>query len=164
MKNQPLVNIIIVTFNEYHFTEACVDSILNGNYEKIKIFLVDNGSKKERYIKFYDMYKNNKKIEFIRLEQNNGFGEGCNQALKKIKKGYIAFLNNDTVVEKNWLTSIIEYMEKNTRVGACQPKIKDIKKKEYFEYAGAAGGFMDVYGFPFTRGRIFYNLEDISIF
>lgn len=157
--NTPLVNIVIITFNGYKFTEPCISSIFNCNYSNFKIFLVDNGSDIHDYSKFFDKHKDNKKIEFIRLEKNKGFGGGCNAAIKRIKSGYIAFLNNDTIVSKDWLDPIISYMEKNPEVGICQPKIKDLKRKDYFEYAGAAGGFMDAYGFPFSRGRIFFNLE-----
>lgn len=155
----PLVNIIIVTFNGYKFTEPCILSLFDCSYSNFKIFLVDNASNKKDYDKFFKKYKDNKKIEFIRLDKNLGFGGGCNAALKKIKSGYIVFLSNDAIVTDNWLNPIISYMKNNPCVGACQPKIKDLKRKNYFEYAGAAGGFMDIYGFPFSRGRIFFDLE-----
>lgn len=159
MDMPPLVNIIIVTFNRYKFTEACLLSLFKCNYPNLKFFLVDNGSNKKEYDEFFRKYKDNKKIEFIRLKKNLGFGGGANAALKKIKKGYIAFVNNDTLVTKNWLYPIISYMEKNPEVGICQPKIKDLNRKEFFEYGGAAGGYMDIYGFPFARGRIFFTIE-----
>ncbi len=155
----PLVNIIIVTFNGYKFTEPCLVSLFKCNYPNLKFFLVDNGSNEKEYDEFFEKYKDNKKIEFIRLEKNLGFGGGANAALKKIKSGYIAFVNNDTLATKNWLAPIISYMEKNPEVGICQPKIKDLNRKDFFEYGGAAGGFMDIYGFPFTRGRIFFTVE-----
>jgi GT2 family glycosyltransferase/SAM-dependent methyltransferase len=157
--NQPLVNIIIVTLNRYDFTEKCLASLLAGGYDSIKFFLVDNGSRADVYEYFFNRHQDNPKIEFTRSEKNLGFGAGCNLALGKIKEGYVVFLNNDTEVGKYWLQPIIDFMEKHPDVGACQPKIKDIMRKDYFEYAGAAGGFMDVYGYPFTRGRIFYTLE-----
>lgn len=155
----PLVNITIVTFNGYKLTEACLLSLFKCGYPNLKFFLVDNGSNKKEYDEFFRKYKDDKKIEFIRLEKNLGFGGGANAALKRIKSGYIAFVNNDVIVTKNWLDPIISYMERNPEVGICQPKIKDFNKKDFFEYAGAAGGFMDVYGFPFTRGRIFFTVE-----
>lgn len=157
--HKPLVNIIIVTFNGYKFTEPCLQSLFKCNYQNLYFFLVDNGSDKKEYNEFFNKYKENKKIEFIRLEKNLGFAGGANEALKRIKNGYIAFVNNDTLVTKNWLEPIISYMEENPDVGICQPKIKDLNKDGFFEYAGAAGGFMDIYGFPFARGRIFFNIE-----
>lgn len=155
----PLVSIVVVTFNTYEHTERCLQSILMSNYSNFTVFLVDNGSKEEVFNEFYSAHKTDKNINFLRLVKNEGFGEGCNQAIRRIKEGYIIFLNNDTVVDKDWLGPLVRYMEKNPEVGACQPKIKDIRYKDYFEYAGAAGGFMDVYGFPFARGRIFFTLE-----
>jgi len=156
---QPFVNIVIITYNGYSYTEACLLSLLKSDYHNFKFFLVDNGSTKKDYEFFLNKYRKNKKIEFIRIDKNRGFAAGCNAALKRIKKGYIAFVNNDTLVAKDWLNPIISYMENNPEVGMCQPKIIDLKKKEYFEYAGAAGGFMDVYGFPFARGRVFFTIE-----
>lgn len=157
---KPLVNIVIVTFNKFDVTEECLQSVFEYRYPNIKIFIVDNGSEKKAYMAFAEKYKKNELIEFIRLEKNLGYGGGANAALRRIKKGYIALLNNDTIVTKDWLNPIISYMEAHPEVGICQPKIKDIVRKNYFEYAGAAGGFMDIYGFPFTRGRIFYVLEE----
>lgn len=154
-----LVNIIIVTFNEFEFTYKCVESVLNSNYKNIQIYLVDNGSTREEKKDFYKQFKDIKKVKIIKLKKNYGFGFGCNEAIKLIKKGYILFLNNDTEVDKNFLKPMIKYMNENSDVGACQPKIKSMQNKDYFEYAGAAGGLMDVYGYPFSRGRIFFTLE-----
>lgn len=156
---KPTVNIIIVTTNQFKFVGDCIKTVLNSGYPNIKIFLVDNNSNKTEYDRFYNNYKNIKELNFSRLAKNAGFAHACNHAIKRIKKGYIVFLNDDTMVTKHWLEPVIEYMEKNPEVGACQPKIKDMKRKEFFEYAGAGGGFMDVYGYPFCRGRIFYTVE-----
>lgn len=156
---KPLVNIIIVTFQEYGFTEKCLESVLKSSYKNILVSLVDNNSDFKVYDKFYKKYKNNKKVSFIRSERNLGFGGGCNKGIEQASGEYVVLLNNDTEVDKDWLNSVVNYMEKHSNVGACQPKIKDLKRREYFEYAGAAGGFMDVYGYPFSRGRIFYTLE-----
>jgi len=156
---EPFVNIVIVTFNTWGVTEHCVTSLLNCGYSNLKLYLVDNGSEGEDFNNFYQKNKNNKKLVFIGLKKNIGFGGGCNAALRKIKDGYIVILSNDVEVAKGWLNPMIDFMEKNPEVGACQPKVRNIKQRDYFEYAGAAGGFMDIYGFPFSRGRIFFNLE-----
>ena len=155
----PLVNIVLVTYNQFKFVPDCIESVLACNYKNIKFYLVDNNSEKNGYESFCSKFRSNKNITFYRLEKNIGFPGACNYALKNIKKGYIVFLNDDTIVTKDWLNPIISYMEKNPDVGACQPKIKNMRKKNYFEYAGAAGGCMDVYGFPFCRGRIFFTAE-----
>ncbi len=159
MKKTPLVSIILITTDQFKFIGECIDSVLSSNYKNIQIYLIDNNSKKEDYINFYNSHKHLKKIKFFHLKKRLGFGGCCNYAIRKIKKGYIVLLNDDTIVSKNWLNPVIKYMEKNPDVGACQPKIKNMKKKNYFEYAGAAGGHMDVYGYPFCRGRIFYTVE-----
>ncbi|MFA6533791.1 MAG: glycosyltransferase [Patescibacteria group bacterium] len=155
----PLVNIIIVTFNQYFYTASCVQSLLNCGYDNLKIILVDNGSDESKYQNFFNQHQGNSRLEFIRLDENLGFGGGCNLGLSRVNSGFVVFLNNDTEVAVGWLQPMVEYLESHPEVGAVQPKIKDIKNKDYFEYAGAAGGFMDVYGFPFSRGRIFYTLE-----
>ncbi len=156
---EPLVNIIIVTTNQFKFIEECIHSLMVCGYKNIKIYSIDNNSNKEQYATFYQAHKHNKQIIFTRLKKNAGFAGACNVALKKIKTGYVVFLNDDVIVTKKWLQPIISYMEKHVDVGACQPKIMDMTSKHSFNYAGAAGGLMDVYGYPFCRGRIFYTLE-----
>lgn len=162
MKNPPLVNIIILTTNQFAFIGECIRSILSANYKNIQIYLIDNNSNKKDYDKFYNSHKHLKRLKFFRRKNALGFGNASNFGLKKIKKGYVVLLNDDTIVSKNWLDPIITYMEEHPEVGACQPKIKNMRKKTHFEYAGAGGGFMDVYGYPFCRGRIFYTLEKDS--
>ncbi len=159
MKNSPLVSIIILTTNQFAFIGECIRSVLSANYKNIQIYLIDNNSNKEDYNKFYNSHKHLKQLKFFRRKNALGFGSACNFGLKKIKKGYVVLLNDDTIVSKNWLDPIISYMEKHPEVGACQPKIKNMRRNDYFEYAGAGGGFMDVYGYPFCRGRIFYTME-----
>ncbi|MCL5434771.1 MAG: glycosyltransferase [Patescibacteria group bacterium] len=159
MNNFPLVNIVIITTDQFAFIGECLGSILDSKYKNIQIFMVYNNSDLSKYQDFYKTYKHFKKIKFLRLTKRTGFGGACNYALKKIKKGYVVLLNDDTIVSKNWLNPIINYMEKHPEVGACQPKIRSMRNKAYFEYAGAGGGFMDVYGYPFCRGRIFYTIE-----
>jgi GT2 family glycosyltransferase len=156
---QPLVNIIIVTYNDYKYTTKCIETIYKCKYLNVKIYLIDNGSEQKNVVQYLRILSKDKRIELIRSKKNLGFGGGCNLALHRINEGYIIFLNNDTIVDKNFIKPIISYMEKHQSVGACQAKIKDIQRKDYFEYAGAAGGYMDVFGFPFSRGRIFFTIE-----
>lgn len=159
MKKKPLVNIIVITTDQFAFVDECIKSVLSSNYKNIKIYLVDNHSEIKKYKDFFNLHKKIKQIKFFRLNKRKGFGGCCNFAIKKIKRGYIVLLNDDTIVTKNWLGPMINLMENNPEIGACQPKIKSMRKKTHFEYAGAAGGFMDVYGYPFCRGRIFYTTE-----
>lgn len=153
------IHIVIVTYGQYVLTDACVRSVLASSYPNIQLWLIDNGSPQQEYAAFFAMHAADSRIRCIRLEKNRGFGGGCNAALEQIVDGYVVFLNNDTTVDPGWLEPMVEYMEFHPDVGACQPKILNQRDPGYFEYAGAAGGFMDVYGYPFSRGRIFYNVE-----
>lgn len=94
-------------------------------------------------------------VELIQLPQNFGFAEGYNQALKQVSAKYFLLLNSDVEVSENWLTPMLQLMEANPQIGACQPLLKMYANKKQFEYAGAAGGWLDAYGYPFARGRIF---------
>jgi len=98
-------------------------------------------------------------IGIIQLESNHGFAGGYNLALSRIKAKYFVLLNSDAEVTEGWLEPMIEYMDRNPDVAACQPKIKSYNRKDYFEYAGAAGGYIDRYGYTFCRGRIFDHVE-----
>jgi GT2 family glycosyltransferase len=156
---EPLVNIIIITTNQFTFIGDCIRSLSKCSYKNIKIYCIDNNSNKEDYQIFYGQFKHIKHISFFRLNRNMGFAGACNFGIRKVKSGYIVFLNDDVIVTKNWLSPIISFMEKHPEVGACQPKILNMVHKDHFDYAGGAGGLMDVYGYPFCRGRIFYTLE-----
>ena len=98
-------------------------------------------------------------VKWIQLADNFGYAKGYNEALKQVNEEYICLLNTDIEVTENWLQPVLDLFEKDSSIGIVQPKILDFKDKEYFEYAGAAGGFIDKYGFPFCRGRIFDTLE-----
>ncbi len=156
--NVPEVDIILLNWNNYHFTKPCVESLLESTYPNIKIYVVDNGSKKEVVRQLKEDF--GKHVIIIENGRNLGFAEGNNVALREVKGKYSVILNNDTIVDPGWLEPLIETMENDRGIGACQPKIKSLEDKKYFEHAGAAGGFMDVYGYPFTRGRVFTTIEE----
>ena len=98
-------------------------------------------------------------IKIIENESNFGFAQGYNEALQCVDADIFALVNSDIEVTKNWLKPIIETFQNEPKTAIIQPKILDFKRKEYFEYAGAAGGFIDKYGYPYCRGRIFETLE-----
>ena len=99
------------------------------------------------------------KIRVISLERNYGFAEGYNRALKLVDSDYYMLLNSDVEVSEGWLEPMIKFLDSNRSVAACQPKIRSYANKDIFEYAGAAGGFIDYYGYPYCRGRIFGSVE-----
>jgi hypothetical protein len=119
---------------------------------------VDNGSILNEAEKLSHI-TTSKNIKFFRIVKNLGFTGGNNWALKKAKGKYIALLNNDTSVEPNWLNALVNELETYKKTAVVQPKIRLMSKPNYFDYAGAAGGLIDKYGYPFTRGRIFNTIE-----
>lgn len=157
-KNWPEVTIIILNFNGLEDTRRCLASLKKTQYSNFKTVVVDNGSKQnEAEIlkkEFTDPW-----FFFIRYRKNFGFAGGNNRALKKVKSKYVALLNNDTVVTPFWLSKLIKIAESDPTIAICQPKIRSLYKKEYFEYAGAAGGFLDQLGYPYAQGRILFHLE-----
>lgn len=98
-------------------------------------------------------------VRLIRLSENYGFAEGYNRALQQIDAEYVVLLNSDVEVTLGWLEPMTDYLDKHPQVAACQPKLLSFQEKSCFEYAGAAGGFIDKYGYPFCRGRIFDVIE-----
>ena len=103
--------------------------------------------------------KNHSRIQIIELDDNYGFAEGYNRAIEQVSHPYTILLNSDVEVTKDWVLPLIHQLEQSERIVACQPKIKDFYNKDYFEYAGASGGFIDYLAYPFCRGRIFDTLE-----
>jgi GT2 family glycosyltransferase len=98
-------------------------------------------------------------VRLIVLDKNYGFADGYNMALQQVDAEYVVLLNSDVEVTPHWLDPLVEYMDAHPEVAACQPKIRAERNKAYFEYAGAAGGYLDKYGYPFCRGRIFDVVE-----
>lgn len=135
------------------FLESAVRYTADGN---TSVFVADNGST-DSSIDWISM--NFKDIPIIRFESNLGFAGGYNRAFKQINATYYVLLNTDVGVTEGWLNPLVEYMDNNPDVASCQPKIISFRKKDYFEYAGAAGGYIDKYGYTFCRGRIFDHIE-----
>jgi GT2 family glycosyltransferase len=122
----------------------------------IAVYVVDNGSTDGSADWVSDNFSD---IRIIRFEKNHGFAGGYNLALKQVNAEYFVLLNSDIEVTEGWLSPLVTYMDQNSSVASCQPKIRSFYKKDYFEYAGAAGGFIDKYGYTFCRGRIFNMIE-----
>lgn len=149
------IAVVILNWNGMLLLEKFLPSIVEYSPEAT-IYVVDNASTDDSnsYVKaFYPS------IKIVKNESNLGFASGYNEALKCIEADVYALVNSDIEVTKNWLDPIIKTFEAESNTAIIQPKILDYKSKEYFEYAGAAGGFIDQYGYPFCRGRIFDTLE-----
>src|SRR5690606_5400222 len=98
-------------------------------------------------------------VEVIVHAENEGFAKGYNTALKNVQADYYVLLNSDVEVQTDWIAPVILLMESDERIGAAQPKILSFKKRDFFEYAGACGGWIDKLGYPFARGRVFTDCE-----
>ena len=99
-------------------------------------------------------------VHLIRLDKNYGFADGYNYALQKIDAEYAVLLNSDVEVTEGWLQPMVDYLDTHPETVACQPKIRAYRHRNLFEYAGASGGFIDRYGYPFCRGRVFESVEE----
>lgn len=128
----------------------------HSDAEGVAVYVADNGSTDDSVALLQAQFP---AVRLIRLDRNYGFADGYNQALKTIDAEYFVLLNSDVEVAPAWLDPLIGYMDTHPEVAACQPKIKSWHRKDYFEYAGAAGGFLDMYGYPFCRGRILHAVE-----
>ncbi len=156
MKMKPSVAVVILNWNGQGLLKKFLPSVLKTDYPNLQIIVGDNAST-DNSISLIE--KEFPTIKIIVNDKNYGFAGGYNEILKQVNADYFVLLNSDVEVPTNWITPVIELMESDSLIGAAQPKIKSQKHKNNFEYAGAAGGFMDRNVFPFCRGRIFDNVE-----
>ncbi len=152
MNSSPLVAIVILNWNGKKFLEQFLPSVLSTTYGNHQVIVADNGSNDDS-IAFLE--QNYPGIRIIRFDSNLGFAKGYNEALKQVAAEYYMILNSDVEVTPGWLEPMVQLLGKDRNIAACQPKILSYNQKEYFEYAGAAGGWLDKYGYPFSMGRVF---------
>ncbi len=148
--------VVILNFNGKNHLERFLPSVVTYTPTWAEIIVADNASTDDS-IAF--MEANYPEIKLIKLSENTGYAGGYNRALEHLDHPYFVLLNSDIEVTHGWLDSLIAFMDTREDVMCAQPKIKDLKDKARFEYAGASGGFIDKYWFPFCRGRIFDHCE-----
>lgn len=158
MKKSPLVTVALFNFNGFLDTKKCLYSLLKTKYSNFEIFVIDDGSKGEDIKKLKTLFKS-KKIIFSQDGENKGFSARVNQVIGQSRAKYIVLLNNDTIVKSDWLDFLVSASEKDSCVAVCQSKLKWMQYPSYFEYAGASGGYIDVLGYPYTRGRVMFTIE-----
>lgn len=151
------VAVVILNWNGQKFLKKFLPSVINCNSLDAQIIVADNASTDDS-VSFLE--NNFPQVQIIKNPENGGFSKGYNDALKQVKAEYYVLLNSDVEVTAGWMDSIISLMDSDPLIAACQPKIKDYNNKTHFEYAGAAGGFIDKYGYPFCRGRILDTIEE----
>ncbi|SCY44082.1 hypothetical protein SAMN02927916_2087 [Flavobacterium anhuiense] len=149
------IAVVILNWNGVKLLEQFLPSVIQFS-EGSTIYVADNDST-DNSVAF--VTENFPTVKIVKNSGNHGFAKGYNDALKHIDAEIYALVNSDIEVTENWLKPILDTFEKEKQTAIIQPKILDFKNKEYFEYAGAAGGFIDKYGFPFCRGRIFDTVE-----
>jgi GT2 family glycosyltransferase len=150
------VAVVILNYNGRKYLETFLPSVIEHSvgYE---IIVADNASTDDSVSFLKNTYPT---IKILQNTTNQGFAEGYNTALKQISAEYYILLNSDVEVTYNWIQPIIDLMDSNKSTAACQPKIKSFNEKTHFEYAGAAGGYIDWLGYPFCRGRVFDAYEE----
>lgn len=152
----PQAAIVILNYNGRAHLERFLGSVLASGYPNMRVIVADNGSTDGSLGFVAAQFP---EVERIDLGRNFGFAEGYNQALRLVKSEFVVILNSDVEVEPGWLQPIIELMERDRTIGAVQPKVRSYTDRNRFEYAGACGGWMDILGYPFCRGRIFAETE-----
>lgn len=154
---EPSVAVVILNWNGKHHLEKFLPSVFTTTYPNTRVIVADNASTDESLLFLQQHYPN---VEVLVLQENHGFAKGYNEALKQVDADYYVLLNSDVEVTPGWLQPIIALLESDKSAAACQPKIRAYKNRSLFEYAGACGGWLDAYGYPFARGRIFDVCED----
>ena len=153
MKN---VAVVILNYNGKKFLEKFLPIVIEHSSNVAEIVVADNASTDDSVAFMKERFPD---IRLILNDSNGGFSTGYNIALRQIEAKYYCLLNSDIEVTPNWIEPVVELMDSDSNIAACQPKLLSYYEKEKFEYAGAGGGYIDKYGYPFCRGRVFMHLE-----
>jgi GT2 family glycosyltransferase len=157
LKPLPKVAIVILNWNGKNFLQQFLPSVVQSTYTNYEVIVADNASTDDSIVFLQSHYP---AIRIIKLTQNWGFAGGYNKALKQVEADYYILLNSDVEVTPGWVEPMVQLLEKDPSIAACQPKLLAYHQKNRFEYAGAAGGWLDKYGYPFSKGRIFDICEE----
>lgn len=157
MAAAPRVSIVIVTWNGLELIQRCLPSVVDTAYENLEIVVADNASTDGTAAWIESTYPD--RVRVVRHPENWAFCRGNNEAIPATSGKYVVLLNNDVEVPPGWLNPLVEAMEADPELAAVQPKLLQYEDRSRFEYAGAAGGFVDRLGYPFARGRLFDHVE-----
>ena len=155
MNTSPTVAVAILNYNSLNYLQSFLPKLVEYT-PNATIYCFDNDSKDESK---QFVTKNFPEVKWVQFIQNYGFAGGYNKAMQQLTEDVVVLLNSDVEVTQNWLPPLINSLN-DENIAACQPKILDYNRQNQFEYAGAAGGFIDFLGYPFCRGRIFDTLEE----
>ena len=148
--------IVILNWNGRKLISEFLPSIVKYSYSIADIYVADNASNDDSVVFIQENFP---EVSIISNPSNGGYSKGYNDALKHIKADIYCLINSDVEVTENWLSPILDVFSKESNTAIIQPKILDYKDKSKFEYAGAGGGFIDFFGYPYCRGRVFNHLE-----
>ncbi len=153
----PRVAVVILNWNGVHFLEKFLPSVTASTYPNLEIIVADNASTDHSVSFVQAKYPG---ISILLNDKNYGFAGGYNKALQQVNSEIFVLLNSDVEVTPDWLQPLITLLQANDKIAAVQPAVMNYAYKNRFEYAGAAGGWLDAYGYPFCRGRIFEECEE----
>ncbi len=153
----PEIAVVILNWNGRNFLEKFLPDVIEYSRHIADVVVADNASEDDSvsYLK-----ANFQEVKIIENHENGGFAKGYNDALKQVNCKYYLLLNSDIRVTEGWLEPLLEFIKSDDNIAAIQPALRSFDDPEKFEYAGAAGGFIDRYGYPFCRGRIFQSIEN----
>lgn len=152
------VAVVILNWNGSDMLRKFLPSVLQYSLtDDVSVYVADNGSTDDSVVMLQKEFPD---VRLILLPENWGFAEGYNQALSQVDASYVVLLNSDVEVTEHWLDPMVQYLDLHPEVAACQPKIRSWHQRSQFEYAGAAGGYIDCYGYPFCRGRMLNVVEE----
>ena len=157
-KINPEIAIVILNYNGREWLAKFLPDVIKYKLDHAKIIIADNFSTDDSVPFLNENFGND--IEIITLPKNTGYAGGYNEALKMIQADYFLLLNSDVSVTENWMTPLLEVMEEDYNVAICQPKILSFNEPTKFEYAGGAGGWLDILGYPFCKGRVLGHIEN----
>ena len=151
------ISVVILNWNGCEMLRSFLPSVLrHSEAEGVEVCVADNGSTDQSVEMLRHEFPS---VRQILLDENHGFADGYNFALQQVEAEYVVLLNSDVEVTEHWLQPMADYLDTHPEVAACQPKILSWRQKDLFEYAGASGGFIDRYGYPFCRGRVMGVVE-----
>lgn len=148
--------IVILNWNGLHMMERYLPSVIQHKIEGAEVYVADNASTDGSMQWLHERFPS---VITIGLDKNYGFADGYNRALRQIEAEYYLLLNSDVEVGEGWLQPLVAFMDEHSEVAACQPKLLSVAHRDRFEYAGACGGYIDRYGYPYCRGRLFDTVE-----
>lgn len=153
----PKIAIVIPHYSGGGMLRRCLRSLRKTVYRDFEIVVVDNGSQDRSVNEAVEVFP---EIRIVRSPVNLGFAGGCNLGIRSSKSPFVILFNDDAEADPGWLGPMVRAMEADSRIAAVQPKVRSMRNRRFFDYSGAAGGEMDLFGYPFARGRLFNSIEE----